>query len=147
MIAKSPWEYEGEPESYFRYDGVTLPPMAGGEFGIAPVFATEVSLLQNGIWTVTDGRFDSAGAMHAANEMIWLHYDELNGFPELHEIDVYDLKTLKKIYSFADIYIAAHPAKAKKLPAKIDTLFEHIAYKPRFVKIFKALKKYIETHL
>jgi len=25
--------------------------------------------------------FDTAGAMHAADEMIWFHSDEINGFP------------------------------------------------------------------
>jgi len=34
-------------------------------------------------WTAIDRRFDTAGAMHAANEFIWLHHDEVNGFPEV----------------------------------------------------------------
>jgi len=29
MIAKSPWEYKGEPENHFRYPTVKVPPMAG----------------------------------------------------------------------------------------------------------------------
>jgi hypothetical protein len=57
-----------------------LPPMAGGAFGIASVFASEVRW-GNGAWTVTNRRFDSAGAMHAANEFIWFHNYEVNGFP------------------------------------------------------------------
>ena len=82
-VAKSPFEYEGEPETYFRYDeSQPFPPMAGGEFGIAPVFATSTTY-KDGKWTVTDSRFDTAGAMHTSNEMIWLHYDEINGFPEV----------------------------------------------------------------
>lgn len=79
-IQKEPFEFEGVPEIYFRYPGMSYPPMAGGEFGIAPVFATSVSY-ENGEWIVGDRTFDSAGSMHAANEMIWLHYDEVNGFP------------------------------------------------------------------
>jgi len=80
-VAKSTFEYEGEPEIFFRYPGMPYPPMAGGEYGIAPVFASSVTHT-NGQWEM--GRtFDSAGAMHASNEMIWLHHDEVNGFPEV----------------------------------------------------------------
>ena len=87
-IAKSPFEYEGEPETYFRYGpSQPVPPMAGGEFGVAPVFATSIGLNQ-GKWTILDSSFDTAGAMHASNEMIWLHYDEINGFPEVDLSDV-----------------------------------------------------------
>ncbi len=82
-VAKSPFEYEGEPPTYFRYgDSQPVPPMAGGKFGIAPVFATSVGYA-DGAWSVVDGNFDTAGAMHASNEMIWFHYDEINGFPEV----------------------------------------------------------------
>jgi len=78
---KSPFEYEGEPETFFRYNASQpMPPMAGGEFGVAPVFATSVEI-SDGVWSVVDGTFDTAGAMHASNEMIWFHYDEINGFP------------------------------------------------------------------
>ena len=38
---------------------------------------------QTGQWTEIDRYFDTAGAMHAANEFIWLHHDEVNGFPEV----------------------------------------------------------------
>lgn len=34
-------------------------------------------------WTGIDRNFDTAGAMHAANEFIWLHHNEVNGFPEV----------------------------------------------------------------
>ncbi len=88
FIAKSPFEFEGEPPLYFRYDqSQPVPPMAGGDFGIAPVFATSVGY-SNGAWSVVDGTFDTAGAMHASNEMIWFHYDEINGFPEVDLSDV-----------------------------------------------------------
>ena len=87
-IAKSPFEYEGEPETYFRYGkSQPVPPMAGGKFGIAPVFASKIQY-KNGKWSITDSNFDSAGAMHTSNEMIWLHYDEINGFPEVNLTDV-----------------------------------------------------------
>jgi len=78
---KSPFEYEGEPATFFRYnDSQPMPPMAGGAFGVAPVFATSVQFA-GGAWSVVDANFDTAGAMHASNEMIWFHYDEINGFP------------------------------------------------------------------
>lgn len=145
-IAKSPREYTGEPVNYFRYEDVPMPPMAGGEFGVAPVFATEVSF-KNGLWKVTNANFDTAGAMHASNEMIWLHYDELNGFPELYKLTPRDILILQKWYNIVDMYIEKYPTKSKLLPAKIDSLFERIADHPKYVQIFKALKKYIEKHL
>ena len=78
---KAPFEYEGEPPTFFRYnDSQPFPPMAGGAHGIAPVFATSVQYA-DGAWSVVDANFDTAGAMHASNEMIWFHYDEINGFP------------------------------------------------------------------
>lgn len=81
QAVKSPFEYEGEPATFFRYnESQPMPPMAGGQYGVAPVFATSVSVA-NGAWSVVDARFDTAGAMHASNEMIWFHYDEINGFP------------------------------------------------------------------
>ncbi len=86
-LAKAPFEYEGEPETYFRYASQPVPPMAGGEFGVAPVFASSIGYA-DGKWTVIDSNFDSAGAMHASNEMIWFHYDEINGFPEVDLSDV-----------------------------------------------------------
>ena len=87
-IAKSPFEYEGEPKTFFRYGpSQPIPPKAGGKYGIAPVFGTSVGY-KDGKYTLTDGRFDSAGAMHASNEMIWFHYDEINGFPEVDLADV-----------------------------------------------------------
>ena len=86
--AKSPFEYEGEPPFFFRYDETQpMPPMAGGDFGVAPVFATSVEY-SNGAWSVVDSNFDTAGAMHASNEMIWFHYDEINGFPEVDLSDI-----------------------------------------------------------
>jgi len=78
-VAKGKFEQD-EPPIFYGYPTIIMPPMAGGEFGVAPVFATEVTF-NMGAWTVTDGRFDAAGAMHASNEFIWFHNDEVNGFP------------------------------------------------------------------
>ena len=76
---KDKFEQE-DPDIYYAYPGMPMPPMAGGEFGVAPVFATEVRWA-DGKWSVANPRFDSAGAMHASNEFIWFHNDEVNGFP------------------------------------------------------------------
>lgn len=76
---KDPFE-QAEPEIYLRYPGLPLPANAGGAHGIAPVFAASVKFDKNG-WKVDQSRFDTAGAMHTANEMIWFHNDEVNGFP------------------------------------------------------------------
>ena len=40
-VAKGTFEQD-EPDIYYAYPGMPMPPMAGGDFGIAPVFATEV---------------------------------------------------------------------------------------------------------
>jgi len=80
-VAKGTFE-QNEPEIFYGYPGKPLPPMAGGEFGIAPVFATEVQW-DGAQWQVANDNFDTAGAMHASNEFIWFHNDEVNGFPEV----------------------------------------------------------------
>ncbi len=81
-VAKDAFEQE-DPDIYYAYPGLAMPPMAGGEFGIAPVFAAEVTW-DGSQWSVTNARFDSAGAMHAANEFIWFHNDEVDGFPVIN---------------------------------------------------------------
>jgi len=82
-VAKGKFEQD-EPKMYYAYPGIPVPPKAGGKFGIAPVFATSVTW-DGEQWSVSDGRFDSAGAMHAANEFIWFHNDEVNGFPAIEK--------------------------------------------------------------
>jgi len=73
--------YKRKPADMFhRYPTIPLPPMAGGANGTAPVFASKVSLIFNR-WVV-DKRFDTAGAMHLSNELIWFHHDQVNGFPK-----------------------------------------------------------------
>jgi len=57
--------------------------LAGGKYRIAPVFASSVTY-GHGEWKI-DRTFDSAGSMHASNEMIWPHHDEVDGFPEVFE--------------------------------------------------------------
>ena len=71
-----------QPDLHYRYPKVPLPQYAGSPNGIAPVFAASVTFGPEG-WTAEHDRFDTAGAMHAANEMIWFHSDEINGFPNV----------------------------------------------------------------
>ena len=80
-LFKAPFEQE-EPPLFLRYPSTPVPPKAGGTFGIAPVFAASVTW--NGWnWTANQFNYDTAGAMHTSNEMIWFHNDEVNGFPEI----------------------------------------------------------------
>ena len=86
QIAAPPYDmipaYEQfDDELFHRYPTVPVPPMAGGKYGTAPVLASSATW-DGTAWTVTP-EFDTAGSMHLANEMIWLHVDEVSGFPEL----------------------------------------------------------------
>lgn len=69
-----------QPILNYRYPTVPLPENAGGPHGVAPVFAASV-LWDGNAWHADQDHFDTAGAMHAADEMIWFHSDEINGFP------------------------------------------------------------------
>lgn len=139
MVAKDPFEYEGEPENYFRYPTLKFPPMAGWKFWIAPVFATEVSF-DNGKWTVTDSDFDTAWAMHASNEMIWLHYDELNGFPELYKLNSKDKRLLNR---FKTIVSKLDNFKKEKLIERIHNLYSKNPTNSRLVVILKEVESYL----
>ncbi len=80
MSAIAPYEQFSD-ELFHRYPTVPLPPMAGGDLGIAPVFASETTTDGAG-WSASS-TFHTAGGMHLANEMLWMHVDEVNGFPEV----------------------------------------------------------------
>ncbi len=56
---------------------------APGANGCAPVYAANVDYLGDGSWEVQNDWFDAAGAFHLANEMIWFHNDEIEGYPAL----------------------------------------------------------------
>lgn len=80
-LFKGQYEVDDNPELNLRYPTQPMPPMAGGTYGIAPVMAASITRTAHG-WKADTHRFDTSGAMHTANEMIWLHYDEVNGFPK-----------------------------------------------------------------
>jgi len=82
---KGAFEQEN-PGIFYGYPGIPLSEEVG-EFGVAPVFASSVTFdLETGAWTEIDERFDTAGAMRAANEFIWLHTGEVNGFPPVEPL-------------------------------------------------------------
>jgi len=83
-VGKGTFE-QAEPPLYYGYPSLPKPPMAGGQYGIAPVFASAISWnAAANRFRVSNHRFDTAGAMHAANELIWFHNNEVNGFPQIH---------------------------------------------------------------
>ncbi len=91
MQAVIPKEMEASPfeiakagnDMFFAYPGIPTPDAAGGEFGRAAVDAAEITFDEtSGRWAVTDDTFDSAGAMHTSNEMIWT-FGVISGFPDV----------------------------------------------------------------
>jgi len=68
-------------ELYHRYPPQPFPRDGDGADGIAPVYAGSVTIDSSGAWTGIDRDFNAAGAFHLANEMIWFHNDEVDGFP------------------------------------------------------------------
>lgn len=77
------WLQQREPDSHFRHGAIPLPSRAGGEFGIAPVFAGEVGYdPQSDTWS-RRMLFDTPSAMRASCELIWLNRDAVNGFPDV----------------------------------------------------------------
>lgn len=76
------------PEIFYRYPTMPMPPMAGQPLGIAPVFASEVTFdLAAERWSVTNGRFDTAGAMFTSSEMNWYHTYATSGFPDVTPLE------------------------------------------------------------
>jgi hypothetical protein len=77
------WFRECEPDSHFRYGSMPLPQQAGGEHGIAPVFAEELGYdPQSEIWSRRSA-FDAPAAMRACCEMLWMNSEAICGFPDV----------------------------------------------------------------
>lgn len=82
MIPQYELDKLGSVEIFFRYPGMPMPPMAGGSYGVAPVFAKSVTWDPLALsWTRDMTQSESAGAMRLSNEMIWFHDAEVDGFP------------------------------------------------------------------
>lgn len=77
------WLQGREPDIHFRYGSIPLPSQAGGEFGIAPVFAGEVAYDPHADAWSRRMAFDAPSAMHACCEFIWMNHEAVNGFPEI----------------------------------------------------------------
>jgi len=71
-------------EVFFRYPSLPMPgdvPGTAGH-GTAPVFAAQVTFDPGtGTWSAVQTAYDTRGAMHLSNEMLWFHNAEVNGFP------------------------------------------------------------------
>ena len=89
MRAVIPKEMEASPfelekitnDLYFAYPGIPTPEAAGGEHGSAAVDAAAVSFdVARGVWSISDTSYDTAGAMHTANEMLWM-FGFVSGYP------------------------------------------------------------------
>lgn len=73
--------YERKPDSRLhRGDELPFPRMTGNGHGTAPVYSASVDF-SSGTAVVETQKFDTAGSMRLANEMIWFHHTEVNGFP------------------------------------------------------------------
>ncbi len=74
-------EYEGA-DLFHRHPAVPEPREAGGDHGVAPVFAAAVTLDPDAGGAAVDPAYDTAGAMHLATEALWFHADYVSGFPD-----------------------------------------------------------------
>lgn len=84
MTAQAQYEIDqlGGVETLFRYPPLPFPRQVGGPNGTAPVFGASLAWdVGAGRWIVDSQRFDTAGAMHLANEDFWFHRNEVDGFP------------------------------------------------------------------
>ncbi len=77
-IVPAPYK-ERDPLVHFTNPTLSLPPAAGGKFGRAPVFVTEVTY-ENGSWRVTNPRFTTAPGMFLANMLVWVRRAEADIF-------------------------------------------------------------------
>ncbi len=77
------WLRQREPENHFRYDTMPLPAQAGGDFGLAPVFAGEISYDPHTDTWARNMWFDTQSAMHSCCELLWVNHGIINGFPEI----------------------------------------------------------------
>ncbi len=80
----SPFELERiGKDIFFAHPSVPTPDQAGGPYGTAAVHASEFRFDEEfGRWVVTNDRFETAGAMHTSNEMMWT-FGIISAFPEV----------------------------------------------------------------
>lgn len=74
-----------EPRIHFAHPSLPRPEEAGGEFGIAPVYAFEVTF-ENGKWVITNEKFDTKGAMFLANMSVIMNRHQVDAFIPLQRL-------------------------------------------------------------
>lgn len=74
-----------EKEDHFIHPSILSQDKAGGGFGIAPVYAGEVTY-ENGAWRVTEKRFKTMGAMFLANMSVILNRHQADCFIPLERL-------------------------------------------------------------
>jgi hypothetical protein len=85
VVLVEPIYLRREPEVHFTHPALPLPEKAGGRFGVAPVFAGEVTY-ENGKWQVTDNRFRTRDAMFLANMSVILNRHQADCFIPLGKL-------------------------------------------------------------
>lgn len=61
------------PQTTNEPNGLPMPPKAGGPYGIAPVFRSQIAYdTTTSSWKVTNGRFTTAPALKLADELFWM---------------------------------------------------------------------------
>ncbi len=68
-----------EPRIHIAHPSLPQPEEAGGKFGIAPVYASEV-IFENGEWAITNDNFNTRGAMFLANMSVILNRHQADCF-------------------------------------------------------------------
>jgi hypothetical protein len=68
-----------EPQIHFAHPALPVPEKAGGKFGIAPVYASQVTFA-DGKWSVTDERFVTKDAMFLASMSVILNRHQADCF-------------------------------------------------------------------
>ncbi len=74
-----------EPLIHFIHPSLPQPEEAGGKFGVAPVYASEV-VFEDGKWTVTNEKFNTRDAMFLANMSVILNRHQADCFIPLERL-------------------------------------------------------------
>ncbi len=68
-----------EPQIHFAHPSLPQPEETGGRFGIAPVYASEVSF-EDGRWVITNEKFNTKEAMFLANMSVIVNRHQVDSF-------------------------------------------------------------------
>jgi hypothetical protein len=67
------------PRIHFAHPSLPQPEEAGGKFGIAPIYASEVTF-RDGKWVISDEKFNTREAMFLANMSVILKRHQVDSF-------------------------------------------------------------------